>query len=117
MKAYINREDIDFDSVESIQPPDQEWDLIEAPPSSSKNTRQTPEYPTRISKFSNVRNLTLYFPSNGGGDTTKIFYVGLKGEWTEVKKDPIITLYELAANPADHKTKTGAFSTNSSTIM
>jgi hypothetical protein len=32
----------------------------------------------------NVRNITLFFQENFGGETTKIFYIGFKGEWTEV---------------------------------
>ncbi|KAJ3299763.1 PITH domain-containing protein 1 [Borealophlyctis nickersoniae] len=99
MKAFINREDVDFDSAESISP-DQEWELVRDVPRG-----EVAEYHTRIAKFSNLRNITLYFPENFGADTTKIYYIGLKGEWMEVKKDPIITIYELAANPADHKTK------------
>ncbi|KAI9208443.1 galactose-binding domain-like protein [Polychytrium aggregatum] len=95
MKAFINREDIDFDSADSTKP-DQEWELVEDP------GQDLPEYPTRMAKFSNVRSLALYFPSNFGADTTTITYIGFKGEWTEVNKDPIITIYELAANPADH---------------
>lgn len=97
MKAFINREDVDFDSVESIHCT-QEWDLVETVPRD-----QMPEYPTRMAKFSNVRNLTLYFPSNYGHDTSKIAYIGLKGEWMKLSKELVITNYELAANPADHK--------------
>ena len=101
MKAFVNREDVDFDSVESITP-DQTWDLIRDVPRDV-----LPEYPTKITKFSNLRNLTLFFPSNfSGSDVSRIAYIGLKGEWTALNRDPIITLYEAAANPADHKTKT-----------
>ncbi|KAJ1557314.1 hypothetical protein HK405_000281, partial [Cladochytrium tenue] len=96
MKAYANREDVDFDTVEAIQPPDGQWELLDV----ANLPRDTlPEYPTRIAKFTNLRNLTLYFPSNAGADNTRVLYIGLKGEWTEVKKDPIITLYEAAPNP------------------
>ncbi|KAJ3414129.1 hypothetical protein HDV05_007073 [Chytridiales sp. JEL 0842] len=112
MKAYINREDVDFDSVESIQPPDGEWNLLHShlqfQSLGQGGAKQIPEYQTRVTKFTNVRNLTLYFPENASGDedsVTRIRYIGLKGEWEEVKRDPIITLYELAANPADHKIK------------
>lgn len=42
------------------------------------------EYPTKIARFSNVHDLSMYFPKNFGAETTKIFYIGLKGEWTEV---------------------------------
>ncbi|KAJ3118368.1 hypothetical protein HDU96_002210 [Phlyctochytrium bullatum] len=96
MLAFINRDDVDFDSVDGIKP-EQEWELVMEP------GREIPEYPTKIAKFSNVRNLSLFFPSNFGADTSRILYIGLKGEWTEVKRDPIITLYELAPNPADHQ--------------
>ncbi|KAJ3055348.1 hypothetical protein HK097_010774 [Rhizophlyctis rosea] len=101
MQAFINREDIDFDTVESTKA-EQEWELIN-PDHLPRGS--LPEYPTRIAKFSNLRSITLYFPENYGGDTTKISYIGLKGDWMEINKDPIITIYELAANPADHKTK------------
>ncbi|CAG8442781.1 6544_t:CDS:2 [Ambispora leptoticha] len=90
LKVYINRDDVDFDAVETYEPT-QEWELV-----------QTSEI-IEISKMSNVRNLNLYFSDNFGGEITRIYYIGLKGEWTEIKKDPIITLYEAAANPADHK--------------
>jgi hypothetical protein len=62
----------------------------------------------RIAKFSNVRNVTLYIQKNFSDDddeTTRISYIGFKGEYTEFTRDPIITMYEAAANPADHKTK------------
>lgn len=38
----------------------------------------------RIARFSNVYHLSIHFPKNFGAETTKIFYIGLKGEWTEV---------------------------------
>lgn len=38
----------------------------------------------RYSKFQGVGNITLHFPDNFGGDTTKIHYIGLKGEATQV---------------------------------
>jgi len=112
MKAYINREDVDFSTVESIKPPDQEWELIDPTVNSLSDIA---EYPTRMAKFGNVRNLTLYFPGNvSSDDVTKIVYIGLKGEWTEVNQDPIIAIYEAAANPADHKTIQGLNATHSS---
>ncbi|KAI8847013.1 thioredoxin family protein [Chytridium lagenaria] len=106
MLGFINRDDVDFDSIDSITP-EQDWDLVQHP-----GRHEIPEYPTKIAKFSNVRNLTLFFPTNYGGDVSRISYVGLKGEWTEVKRDPIITLYEIAPNPADHQKIKGASENN-----
>ncbi|KAI1300106.1 hypothetical protein EDD11_006304 [Mortierella claussenii] len=96
MKAFINHDDLDFDNAESTVPT-QEWDLVE------DSHGQIAEYSTRVAKFSSIRSLTLFFSENFGGDTTKIIFIGLKGEFSELKRDPIITVYELQANPADHK--------------
>jgi len=105
LKIFVNRDDIDFDNVTSITPV-QEWDLHE-----DFNGRL--EYQTRISKFQNVTSITMFFPDNFGNDVTKINFIGLKGDWKELKKDPIITIYEAKANPADHKVKDNLFQSNS----
>ncbi|KAF9354969.1 hypothetical protein BGX34_010718 [Mortierella sp. NVP85] len=96
MKAFINRDDLDFDNAESTAPT-QEWELVE------DSHGQIAEYHTRVAKFASIRSLALYFSDNFGGDTTRISFIGLKGEFSELKRDPIITIYELQANPADHK--------------
>ncbi|KAM8796198.1 PITH domain-containing protein 1 [Eudromia elegans] len=62
------------------------------------------EYPTKIARFSNVYHLSMHFPKNFGAETTKIFYIGLKGEWTEARRHEVtICSYEASANPADHR--------------
>ncbi|KAF9963144.1 hypothetical protein BGZ65_005579 [Modicella reniformis] len=78
MKAYVNKDDLDFDGAASTDPI-QEWDLVE------DSRGQVAEYNTRVARFNNVRNLTLYFSENFGGDTTKISFIGLKGEFSEVR--------------------------------
>jgi hypothetical protein len=110
VKVFINRDDIDFDSVDSITPI-QEFDLVRECPSDF-----LPEYQTKLTKFQNVRNVTLYFDENFGADTTILNYVGFKGEWTNINKDPIITIYEAAPNPADHQ-KIADKMTNSNAIQ
>jgi hypothetical protein len=75
-----------------------------------------PEYHTKVTKFQNVRNITLFIDANFGGDTTLLNYVGFKGDFMTVSKDPIITLYELAPNPADHQ-KIADKTTNSNSIQ
>ncbi|KAG0320283.1 PITH domain-containing protein 1 [Dissophora globulifera] len=96
MKAFANKDDLDFDNADSTAAT-QEWDLVE------DTQGQIAEYSTRVAKFTSIRSLTLFFNENFGGDTTKITFIGLKGEFSEFKRDPIITVYELQANPADHK--------------
>ena len=34
-------------------------------------------------------------------------YIGFKGEWMKLNREPINFLYEAAANPADHKMASG----------
>ncbi len=57
--------------------PTQEWALSEDHDGSKR-------YETLLTKFNGVRSLTLYFNRNFGGDTTKIYYIGLRGDATKV---------------------------------
>nr|XP_032627931.1 PITH domain-containing protein 1-like [Chelonoidis abingdonii] len=62
------------------------------------------EYPTKIARFSNIYHLSIHISKNFGAETTKIFYIGLRGEWTEAYRHEVtICNYEASANPADHK--------------
>eukprot|EP00252_Welwitschia_mirabilis_P009499 TRINITY_DN2213_c0_g1_i1.p1 TRINITY_DN2213_c0_g1~~TRINITY_DN2213_c0_g1_i1.p1 ORF type:complete len:204 (+),score=42.88 TRINITY_DN2213_c0_g1_i1:227-838(+) len=96
MRAFINKEGIDFSDVQDIKPV-QEWELAEE--------RQAEiEYQTRYSRFQSVANLTLHFPENYGAETTKIHFIGLRGEATKNKRDTVATIvYEALPNPSDHK--------------
>ena len=97
VKVYANRDDVDFDTIDSISPT-QEFPLLENVPHGS-----IPEYPTKVAKFSSLHCLTLFFPSNfSGSETTRISYIGLKGEFLEINRDPVIALYEASADLADH---------------
>lgn len=93
---YINREDLEFSTIENVKSV-QDWDLQEDP-------KGVYEYPTRwrfslrkkifriyfnfyrIAKFTNVSSLNLFIPENYGADKTKIYYIGLKGDFENVKK-------------------------------
>ncbi|KAL5707987.1 hypothetical protein ACHQM5_018830 [Ranunculus cassubicifolius] len=98
MRAFTNREGIDFSDTQGMQPI-QEWKLEE-------DLQGVVEYQTRYSKFQGVRNLILHFPNNFGADITRILYIGIKGEANEMKRDMVPTVvYELMPKPSDHKTK------------
>lgn len=55
-------------------------------------------------QFSSVHHLTLHFPGNFGADATRIYYIGLRGEFSEAHYHGVtICNYESRANVADHK--------------
>lgn len=58
----------------------------------------------RVVTFNNVHHLTIHFPSNFGADSTKIYYIGLKGEFTEAHHHGVtICTYEARPVAEDHK--------------
>jgi len=62
------------------------------------------EYPTKIARFSNVNHLSIHVSKNFGSESTKVFYIGLRGEFTSAFRHEVtICNYEASANPADHK--------------
>ncbi|XP_055960259.1 uncharacterized protein LOC126662573 isoform X2 [Mercurialis annua] len=96
MRAFVNRESIDFSDAQTMQAI-QEWDLVE-------NFQGVLEYQTRYAKFQGVSSITLHFPESFGGDTSRIHYIGFKGEATQLKRDVVSTIvYELRPNPSEHK--------------
>ncbi|VDN02702.1 unnamed protein product, partial [Thelazia callipaeda] len=62
------------------------------------------DYPLKASKFSNVTHLSLHFPNNFGDDKTRIYYIGLRGEYiSNIRKQVCITTYEARPLLKDHK--------------
>lgn len=94
LKLFINRENLDFDTAIEGDP----TEVLELAQSS-----EVQEYPVKRHRFATTRCLALFFEDNWGADTTKISYLGFKGEFMALNKEPVSVLYELAANPADHK--------------
>jgi hypothetical protein len=84
-----------FDDAE--MQPDQEFDL-------TRDETGTVEYPVRVAKFSNLTNLSIHFPTNFGDESTKIYYIGLRGEFLgELRDQVVLAVYEARAVPQDHK--------------
>lgn len=95
IRMFKNRPQMTFDDARAT--PEQEFELQ---PDASGSL----EYPVRAVKFSSVHHLSLHFPSNFGSDTTRVYYIGLHGEYTEAQRQGVVLCsYESAANPADHK--------------
>ncbi|KAF2077700.1 hypothetical protein CYY_001017 [Polysphondylium violaceum] len=101
MKAYVNKDNIDFGNVESITPT-QEWIL-------HTDLEGTISYNVKPTKFNNINLLTLYFPANFGAPTTKIFFIALKGVYTNAKREIVNTVYESRPQMSDHKTENNQF--------
>ncbi|KAI5951792.1 hypothetical protein KGF54_004867 [Candida jiufengensis] len=58
-------------------------------------------------KFTGVQQLTIYIQDiYNDEDQCQLHSIELRGEFIELNKDPIITIYESAAYPADHKNLT-----------
>ncbi|KAJ1307791.1 hypothetical protein OPQ81_001876 [Rhizoctonia solani] len=91
---FPNADELDFSDA-SEREPAQSFDIVQS--------REIGEYSVKPAKFSSCRSLTLFFPAAQGADTLRIYYIGLLGEWREFTRDPVVTIYEAQANPADHK--------------
>ncbi|KAF2645909.1 DUF1000-domain-containing protein [Massarina eburnea CBS 473.64] len=102
LKVFINDESaFDFDTA-SQKPPTQVLSVAQ--------TSEVQEIPVKRALFNTTRTLTLFFEDNwseGAEDETSISYLGFKGDFMKLNKEPISFLYEAAANPGDHKMVAG----------
>lgn len=58
----------------------------------------------RVVTFSSVHHLTIHIPSNFGAEQTKIYYIGLRGEFFQAHRHGVtICTYETRPNLSDHK--------------
>lgn len=118
IKLFKNDTSIDFDNVDSKKPiqvlthpqvgvanndSDDLPEFLE-----SNNDDDFVEHYVSRHKFTGVNQLTIFIEDiyDEGEEECHLHSIELRGEFTELNKDPVITLYELAANPADHKNLT-----------
>ncbi|XP_063968134.1 PITH domain-containing protein 1-like [Lytechinus pictus] len=96
MRLFKNQPHMTFDDVQSE--PDQMFEM-------HRDSTGDLEYATKAARFFNVNHLSIHFSKNFGADTSKIYYIGLKGEFSEAPRQGILLVsYEAQANPKDHKT-------------
>ena len=94
--SFHNREDIDFSTASDL-PGTETINVI--PPVESTHHTDVTEYPVKRVNFNNVRNLTLYIENNwsdGDEEVSRLWYLGFKGEWTELKDAPLVAVYEVS---------------------
>jgi hypothetical protein len=91
LKVFVNRDDLDFSTASEVQPT-QSLSLAQ--------TNDIQEVPVKRALFNTVRSLDLFFEDNwgrGDEDETRISYLGFKGEWMALNREPINFIYEAAA--------------------
>ena len=77
VRLFKNRPNMTFDDAGAGS--DQEFNLVH-------DTSCTLEYKVKTVTFSSVHHLSLHFPSNFGEDQTRIYYIGLAGEFTAANR-------------------------------
>lgn len=114
IKLFKNKNNIDFDNASDVKPTHK----IEHPnvgtldSSGVDNTEDTfVEHHLPRALFQGTTHLTLFVEDNWSDDeddTTRVYYIEVRGAFTSaLSKEPVIALYEAAANPADHKNMVG----------
>lgn len=101
LKLFLNDDDLDF-ATASDKPPTQTLEISQ--------TDEVQEIPVKRALFNTTRALALFFEDNWSGgeeDETRISYLGFKGDFMRLNKEPVNFMVELAANPSDHKTIAG----------
>jgi hypothetical protein len=96
--SFHNREDIDF-SIASDLPATETINTV--PPQELTERVGVLEYPVKRVNFNNVRNITLYIEDNWDTEdenVSRLWYLGFKGEWTELKDAPLVTVYEVPSH-------------------
>ena len=101
LKVFVNNDNLDFSTAADLKPT-QKLDLPQS--------NEVQEMPVKRALFNTVRSLDLFFEDNwsqGEEDETRISYIGFKGEWMKLSREPVNFLYEAAASPKDHTLPAG----------
>ena len=98
LKLFSNKDDLDFSSA---------GDLVPTQSLELSQTSDIQEYPVKRTLFGNTYSLTLFVEDNYGDEVSRIFWIGFKGEFMSLSREPVEVLYEKAANPKDHVLASG----------
>ena len=96
LKLFRNRDDLDFGTASDLTP----TQSISIPQSN-----EVLELPLNRAHWNGTTSITLFFEDNHGDgdeDVTQLGYLGFKGEFAALNREPVSVLYEAAANPKDH---------------
>lgn len=99
VKLFKNRDDLDFSLATELSP----IQTLEIPqPQAGVDVF---EIPLNRAHWNTTTSVTLFFEDNwsdGEEDVTKVGYIGFKGQFMRLNREPMNFLYEAAANPSDH---------------
>ncbi|KAG8813764.1 hypothetical protein FRC20_003405 [Serendipita sp. 405] len=96
LRLYVNRPSgVGFDEAESIKP-HLDIALLQGQDTVS-------EYPLRVTAFSNVFSMSLFFSHSGGDEVTRVYYIGFKGDTREYTRDQNTRMEVPAENAAGEK--------------
>lgn len=96
LHVLVDNEDADFNTITDMKPT-QSFDIAQ--------TSDLQEINVKRQLFSTAHHLCLFFEENWGEDTTRLGYIGFKGDFMKLSREPVDVLYEAAARPSDHKVK------------
>lgn len=112
IKLYKNDTEIDFDNVDHKKPTHildhpligLDFDMVSDDTVEDEDDGVVEHYLPR-QKFTGLTSLTIFIADNWAEDDdeeVELSRIELRGSATELRKEAVVTLYELAANPADH---------------
>ncbi|KAJ9607554.1 hypothetical protein H2200_007632 [Cladophialophora chaetospira] len=108
LKLFRNRDDMDF-SLASDMKPTQKLTL--------PKSNEVAEIALNRALWNGTTSINLFFEDNHSGgeeDVTRISYLGFKGDFMALNREPVHVLYEAAADPKDHKVIQGLTNTSQS---
>jgi hypothetical protein len=101
LKLFRNRADLDFSTASDLTP----TQTLDVPQPIVGTGSDVFEIPLSRAHWNTTMSITLFFEDNwSGGDVevTRVGYVGFKGQFMALNREPVSVLYEAAANPSDH---------------
>jgi hypothetical protein len=110
LKLFRNREDLDFGAASDAKA----TQVIDLP-----RSNDIAEIQLNRALWNTTTSIDLFFEDNhsdGDEDVTHVYYLGFKGDFMALNREPISVLYEAAANPKDHKVIQGLHNTNQQSL-
>jgi len=99
LKLFKNRDDLDFSTASELTP----TQTIEIP--QPVPGADVFDLPLNRAHWNTTTSITVFVEDNwsaGEEDVTKFGYIGFKGQFMALNREPVSFLYEAAANPNDH---------------